>query len=81
MSCTYSHALNKNKINQVLANTGLKSTWGGQSSLWIENPGGWKTMEMEKAGYMLCQIDSGFIITWWQDIDGPRGQIVKIKCF
>lgn len=78
--CTSTYALNKNKINQILDNSGLRYTWSGNSSLWIENPGRWTKMEMEKAGYMLCRIDRGFIVTWWQDVSGPRGQIVKISC-
>jgi len=80
MICTASHAVNKNKINQVLDKSGLKYTWPQNSSLWIENPGSWTKLEMEKAGHMLCRIDRGFIVTWWQDINGPRGQILKIRC-
>lgn len=68
-------------MDRAIRDSGLKHRWErGRGSLWLENPGGLSKTEMEKIGHVLCKIERGYIITWWQDIDRPSGRITKISC-
>ena len=76
----------REKISSLLADQGLTSYWGQDTSLWIENPGSNKT-ELERFGYELCDatksagIRNAYIITFWQSLrNGPNGKIARVKC-
>lgn len=77
----------RQKISSLLADQGLTSYWGQDTSLWIENPGSNKA-ELERFGYELCDatksagIRNAYVITFWQSLrNGPNGKIVKVQCF
>ena len=77
----------RSQIVASLAKQDYEAYWGQDSSLWIENPG-FSAAELETFGYKLCDITKNFgmkqsyIITFWQSLrNGPKGQILKVKCF
>lgn len=68
-------------FSELLAEQGLKSYWAQDKSLWIENPGGMSKMDLEKIGNSLCGYNQGFfVVTFWQNIRVPSGEIVKVTC-
>ena len=77
----------RSQITTSLAKQNFNSYWGQDSSLWIENPGNSKS-DLETFGYKLCDltknsgINFSYTITFWQSLsNGPRGQILKVRCF
>ena len=68
-------------FSDMLNQVGLRNYWAQDSSLWVENPGGMTKMDLEKIGNSLCGYGQGFfVVTFWQNINGPSGQIVKVTC-
>ncbi len=69
------------KFSDMLNQVGLRNYWAQDSSLWIENPGGMTKMDLQKIGNTLCGYNQGFfVVTFWQNINAPSGQIVKVTC-
>jgi hypothetical protein len=80
-----SHAAVSSKSQKIFSDmlnqAGLRNYWSQDSSLWVENPGGMSKMDLEKIGNTLCGYGQGFfVVTFWQNINGPSGQIVKVTC-
>jgi hypothetical protein len=74
-------------VIESLKQQNIQSYWGQDTSLWIENPG-WSKSELERFGYRHCDatkssgMKQSYIITFWQSLtNGPKGQIIKVKCF
>lgn len=69
------------KFSDMLNGVGLNNYWSQDSSLWIENPGGMSKMDLQKIGNTLCGYNQGFfVVTFWQNISAPSGQILKVTC-
>ena len=68
-------------FSDMLNQAGLRNYWTQDSSLWVENPGGMSKLDLEKIGNSLCGYGQGFfVVTFWQNINGPSGQITKVTC-
>jgi len=68
-------------FSEMLTEVGLRSYWSQSSSLWVENPGGMSKLDLEKIGNSLCGFGQGFfVVTFWQNINGPSGKITKVTC-
>ena len=68
-------------FSDMLNQVGLSNYWAQDSSLWVENPGGFSKMDLEKIGNSLCGYNQGFfVVTFWQNIRVPGGQITKVTC-
>ena len=68
-------------FSDMLNQVGLSNYWAQDSSLWVENPGGFSKMDLEKIGNSLCGYNQGFfVVTFWQNIRVPSGQITKVTC-
>ena len=81
----YASKLNslKTKVTEILDGAGFNSVWSQDISLWIENPGGFTEMDLEKIGYTICDSTPGigfYVITFWQSIRGPSGKITNVTC-
>ena len=71
------------QIKSVLDGLGIKSYWPQNISLWIENPG-WSEQEMKYVGNQICSstIHLGtYTLTYWQRLNGPKGKILKVRCY
>ena len=69
------------KFSDMLNQVGLSNTWATDSSLWVQNPGGMSKMDLEMIGNALCGYGQGFfVVTFWQNMRVPSGQIVKVTC-
>ena len=80
-----SNTIDRNqKIVEILKDSGFKSYWSRDISLWVENPGGLRKLDMEKIGNSLCKArqtaNDFFVVTFWQNINGPNGLITKVSC-
>ena len=74
-------ASSQKSFSEMLAKVGLRSYWSQSSSLWVENPGGMSKLDLEKIGNSLCGFGQGFfVVTFWQNINGPSGKITKVTC-
>ena len=74
---------NQVKVTEILDGAGFNSVWSQDISLWIENPGGFTEMDLEKIGYTICDSTPGigfYVITFWQSIRGPSGKITNVTC-
>ena len=68
-------------FSNMLKQVGLSNYWAQDSSLWVENPGGFSKIDLEKIGNSLCGYNQGFfVVTFWQNIKAPSGQILKVTC-
>ena len=68
-------------FSDMLNQVGLSNYWAQDSSLWVENPGGFSQMDLEKIANSLCGYNQGFfVVTFWQNIRAPSGQITKVTC-
>ncbi len=69
-------------FSNMLDKVGLRNKWAQDSSLWVENPGGLSELDLEKIGNTMCGYNRGFfVVTFWQNIDAPSGQILKVTCW
>jgi len=68
-------------FSDMLTQVGLSSYWAQSNSLWVQNPGSMKKLDLENIGNSLCGYGQGFfVVTFWQNIRSPSGKITTVTC-